>query len=155
MSVTASLIPSAQVAILELLSASAAGAARSCSGADSTKVGGTTNSTCGTKWFASEWDGTSGLGQQLSALEAIQGLLLDTSSPPNVNDSAVNIQQANITSTVILPTATPRPTGVSPIDVGGNGDSQSASSTAIASNSLDLVFMLCTLLVVVAANVLS
>ena len=154
MSVTASLIPSAKIAILELLSASGSGAARLCSGADSTKIGGSTNSTCGTKWFASEWDGTSGLGQQLSALETIQGLLLDISSPPNVNDTGVKIQQANTTNTIILPAATPRPAGASPIDGGGNGNPESGSGSTIAANSWSLTFMLSTFLAIVAAIVL-
>ena len=152
---TASLIPSARPAILELLRASAIGAARSCSGANSNQDDGSTNSTCGTKWFVSEWDGTSGLGQQLSALEVIQGLLLDFSSPPRVNDSAVKIQQASATSTIILPTATPRPTGVSPIDVGSSGSSESGSSTVSAASYSSTVLLLYAFLNTVAGILLA
>lgn len=48
--------------------ASAQGAAAQCSG-------GATGSVCGTNWRNATWDGTSGLGQQLSALEIVLALL--------------------------------------------------------------------------------
>jgi mannan endo-1,6-alpha-mannosidase len=51
------------------LYASAKAAARSCSG-------GADGVTCGTKWYVDGWDGTKGMGQQLSALETIQSLLV-------------------------------------------------------------------------------
>ena len=154
MSATASLIPSTQNAILELLAASALGAARSCSGADPNIIGGTTNSTCGTQWFANGWDGTSGLGQQLSALEIIQGLLLDSSVPPAVNNSAVKIQEAAPTNTIILPTATPRPTGVSPIDVGGVGNSPGVSSPATTFNGWFLAYATLVSLLITGVRIL-
>jgi mannan endo-1,6-alpha-mannosidase len=47
-----------------ILRASAKGAAAQCSG-------GENGTTCGNDWSSSEWDGTSGLGQDLSALNAI------------------------------------------------------------------------------------
>jgi mannan endo-1,6-alpha-mannosidase len=49
------------------LRASAVGAAKSCAGKD--------ESACGSKWYVDGWDGTSGVGQQLSALEVTQALL--------------------------------------------------------------------------------
>jgi len=56
--------------ILPLLQTSAAGAAKSCTGSD----GGTT---CGTKWWSGSWDGSSGVGQQMSALQVFQANLID------------------------------------------------------------------------------
>ncbi|MCJ1307598.1 hydrolase 76 protein [Agyrium rufum] len=121
MGVTAQLIPDTQAAILELLAVSAEGAARSCTG-----VVGASNSTCGQAWwYESGWDGTSGLGQTLSALEVVQNLLSRSTAPPRVNSSVVHISNATValSSTLSLPTATPRPTGDSPVNVGGGGGS--------------------------------
>jgi len=68
MTKTAIMAPFTKDTITKLLKASAAGAALSCSG-------GADKSTCGSKWYAGNWDGTSGVGQQLSALEVTQALL--------------------------------------------------------------------------------
>jgi mannan endo-1,6-alpha-mannosidase len=59
----------------EYLHASAKGAASSCTGGDS-------GYTCGLKWYVGEHDGVTGLGQQMSALETIQGLLAYDSPAP-------------------------------------------------------------------------
>ncbi|KAI2623991.1 glycoside hydrolase family 76 protein [Hypomontagnella submonticulosa] len=65
---TAVLVPSLKSTIMPLLEATALGAASSCSGHD--------NSTCGFKWYTGSFDGQSDLGVELSALEAIQSLLV-------------------------------------------------------------------------------
>lgn len=67
MSKSALLVPSIQQNVTGLLQTSAMGAAASCSGLN--------NNTCGTRWYTNEWDGTTGLGQQLTALECVQSLL--------------------------------------------------------------------------------
>ncbi|OTB08318.1 glycoside hydrolase family 76 protein [Hypoxylon sp. CI-4A] len=69
---TAVLVPSTKTDIMSLLEASAKGAASSCSGDE--------NSTCGVQWYTGNFDGQSDLGVELSALEAIQSLLV-TSAP--------------------------------------------------------------------------
>jgi mannan endo-1,6-alpha-mannosidase len=66
---TALLAPFTKDKITEYLKASAVGAAKSCSG-------GADGMTCGSKWYTGSWDGTSGVGQQLSALEVTQALLM-------------------------------------------------------------------------------
>ncbi|RAR05637.1 glycoside hydrolase family 76 protein [Stemphylium lycopersici] len=66
---TAMLAPFTKDRIVEYLTASAVGAAKSCSGGEDGK-------TCGSKWYTGGWDGTSGVGQQLSALEVTQALLM-------------------------------------------------------------------------------
>lgn len=57
------------------LTTSAAAAAKSCSG-------GSDGVTCGTKWTTGGWDGTYGVGQQMNALEVIQGLLISSAPGP-------------------------------------------------------------------------
>ena len=98
------MVPDVQEAVLTLLRASAIAAAESCSG-------GLDNQTCGTKWYVGGWDGTFGVGQQLSALEVVQGLLVNSTSPPAVA-SNVRIQIASSTTAILLPTSSPtsRPT---------------------------------------------
>lgn len=60
------------------LESSALGAAQNC-------VGGSDGSTCGTKWYEDGWDGTTGVGQQMCALETFQALLVQASSGPLTN----------------------------------------------------------------------
>lgn len=72
---TAKLVPSVHDQILSLLQTSAVGAAASCSGGDS-------GTTCGTRWWTGQWDGTTGVGQQMCAMEVIQTLLLDSVPGP-------------------------------------------------------------------------
>lgn len=57
------------------LVASAQAAALSCSGGDD-------GTTCGTRWWNNGvWDGATGVGQQMSALEVIQSNLIDRVRP--------------------------------------------------------------------------
>ncbi|CDK24426.1 unnamed protein product [Kuraishia capsulata CBS 1993] len=72
---TAVLVPSLYDKVYEVLTASAQGAAQSCSG-------GTDNVTCGQNWSHDGWDGVYGLGEQISALECIQNLLIDQRPGP-------------------------------------------------------------------------
>ncbi|GMG56562.1 unnamed protein product [Ambrosiozyma monospora] len=65
---TAKLVPSQSDYLMKILEASAEAAAQSCSG-------GTDGVTCGLNWANSGWDGQYGLGEQMSALEAIQSTL--------------------------------------------------------------------------------
>ncbi|KAI1865767.1 hypothetical protein JX265_008090 [Neoarthrinium moseri] len=65
---TTVLVPSVSDSIMELLHASAKGAAASCSGYE--------NSTCGQKWTTGSFDGQSDFGVELSALEVVQSLLV-------------------------------------------------------------------------------
>jgi mannan endo-1,6-alpha-mannosidase len=69
MAKTAVMAPFTKDTITSYLKTSAVGAAKSCSG-------GPDGTTCGSKWYQVAWDGTSGVGQQLSALEVTQALLM-------------------------------------------------------------------------------
>ncbi|GMM38039.1 hypothetical protein DASC09_053640 [Saccharomycopsis crataegensis] len=66
---TSILVPSLYDRISGLLESSAKAAAASCSG-------GSDNVTCGLDWSKDGWDGLYGLGEELSALEVIQNLLI-------------------------------------------------------------------------------
>lgn len=69
MSRTAVLAPWSARVVQQYLNASAMAAAQSCSG-------GHSGNACGTKWYVGGWDGTNGVGQQLSALESFTALLV-------------------------------------------------------------------------------
>jgi len=62
------------------LAASAMAAAQSC-------VGGDTGTMCGTKWYTGGWDGSFGVGQQMSALEVIQSNLITQVQGPVTNNT--------------------------------------------------------------------
>jgi len=70
---TAFLLPSTRKTINPLLSGSAMAAASSCSG---------NNNMCGTKWTMGKFDGTTGVGQQMSALDVFNGLFVPPPPPP-------------------------------------------------------------------------
>ena len=68
--------PGLKAQVLDMLMPSAQAAALSCSGKDA--------NVCGTKWYVGGWDGTKGLGQQMAALDTVQGLLVNGTQPPLV-----------------------------------------------------------------------
>jgi len=69
---TAVLVPNLSDGIMNLLEASAQGAATGCSGYG--------NSTCGVQWYVGGFDGLTDFGVELSSLEIVQSLLV-TSAP--------------------------------------------------------------------------
>jgi mannan endo-1,6-alpha-mannosidase len=75
---TAVLVPSTQATIAPLLDTSASGAAASC-------AGGPNQEACGLRWYIDHWDGSQGVGQQLSALEVIHGLLHTGAAAPGAH----------------------------------------------------------------------
>ncbi len=66
---TARLVPDYSDQVMEIIDASAKGAAESCSG-------GSDGHTCGTSWTSGSYDGNYGLGEQICALEVIQNTLV-------------------------------------------------------------------------------
>lgn len=75
---TAKMIPEVKDDIMEKLHSNVPGVLGSCSG-------GSDGHTCGLDWTQEKWDGFYGLGEQISALEALQNaLLLDTKPGPAV-----------------------------------------------------------------------
>ncbi|EAW12358.1 glycoside hydrolase family 76 protein [Aspergillus clavatus NRRL 1] len=74
----AQLAPWTRDTIATRLLASATAAAAQC-------VGGETGTYCGMRWTTGEYDGTTGVGQQMSALEVVQATLFDTVAGPLTN----------------------------------------------------------------------
>ncbi|KAH7035500.1 glycoside hydrolase [Microdochium trichocladiopsis] len=72
---TAQMMPSTRPAVEALLKPSAMAAAKACAGGDS-------GTACGHKWYTGGFDGQTGLGEQMTALETIQGLLSGSAAPP-------------------------------------------------------------------------
>lgn len=66
---TMKLAPFTEATILPLLTTTAIAAAKTC-------TAGTRGNSCGLKWTTGEHDGITGVGEQMSALEAIQSLLI-------------------------------------------------------------------------------
>ncbi|CAM9019276.1 unnamed protein product [Wickerhamomyces anomalus] len=77
---TSVLVPSTADTIDPWIQASAEAAAKSCSG-------GSDGMTCGLNWFLGNWDGKYGLGEQMSALEVIQNLLIHDREAPYTNQT--------------------------------------------------------------------
>lgn len=71
-----------------VLRQSAMGAAAQC-------VGGDNGTTCGSDWGSSEWDGTEGLGQELSALNVILANIPLAGRLATVNSSAAGVIGSN------------------------------------------------------------
>ncbi|KAF1814084.1 mannan endo-1,6-alpha-mannosidase-like protein DCW1 precursor, partial [Eremomyces bilateralis CBS 781.70] len=82
------LFPDLAAQIRPLIETNARAAATSCSGGDD-------GVTCGHRWDTGDWDGMEGLGEQMSALEAVQALLVANGGAPrkagNVTDPAVRL----------------------------------------------------------------
>lgn len=70
LAVTMQLVPTLYDTIYPYLEASAIGAAGQCDG-------GTDGRTCGLEWNSTTWDGTYGVGQQMSALSIIQSMMIN------------------------------------------------------------------------------
>ena len=98
--------PSIKANVTTLLSASAQAAAQACAG----DVNG---SVCGQKWYVGGYDGSFGVGQQLSALETVQSLLLllggNASTPASEPDQA-STSAGPIVITTVVTTITIQPT---------------------------------------------
>ncbi|OWB80132.1 hypothetical protein B5S32_g4385 [[Candida] boidinii] len=94
---TAKLIPSLHDKIMTLLTDSAVAAAQSCSG-------GTDGHTCGMAWNYDGWDGFYGLGEQISALEVMNNLMIDDRPGPYTNrsgGSSVGNTEAGLDSKIV------------------------------------------------------
>ncbi len=82
--------------ILSYLQSSAEGAAKQCSGGDS-------GTACGTQWTKEKYDGNTGLGQELSALNVfLANLAVNSSAPINANATAAATAQAKGTTSTTI-----------------------------------------------------
>jgi len=78
-------VPSIQPTIDELWHTSARAAANACSG-------GSSGTQCGQKWYVGGFDGVTGLGEEMCALETIQGLLVGESKRPLKGDEIKTVR---------------------------------------------------------------
>lgn len=81
MAATTKMAPWTYDIVMPRVRASAAAAALQCSG-------GSSGTFCGMKWTdGAKYDGSTGVGQQMSALEVIQSLLISRVAPPVTNST--------------------------------------------------------------------
>jgi len=81
------------------LQTSAGAAANAC-------TGGKDGNQCGQKWYVGGFDGSIGLGQQMSALETVQGLLVKQAPAP-LKGAEIKDVRSNVDTAPPAPTATP------------------------------------------------
>jgi mannan endo-1,6-alpha-mannosidase len=101
---TSLLAPFTAARVGVIIQTSAMGAAAAC-------TAGPYGNTCGAKWYINASDGTSGLGQQLAAMEVMYALLVNETTPPAyLPNVVIRNEPANVTSvTPALPSSTSRP----------------------------------------------
>jgi mannan endo-1,6-alpha-mannosidase len=107
---TMKLAPFTGETIYKLLSTSAVAAAQACSG-------GATGEECGSKWYVGGCDGMFGPGQQLGALEVIQGLLTHPRPPPSTtstSSTAVSTEPTTPPSSTVPSSTVPSATVTKP-----------------------------------------
>lgn len=80
MAATTQMAPFTYDAVIAKLRASAAAAAKTC-------TGGSEGTSCGLKWTDQKWDGSQGVGEQMSVLEVLQSTLITNVAPPVTNSS--------------------------------------------------------------------
>lgn len=127
MAKTAILAPFTKDKVTTYLTKSAAAAAGACTG---------DNNACGSKWYTGDFDGTTGIGQQLSALEVTQALLMlkqgtvpstggDAPNPSSTPESSSTPSASAVSSSYVAPSS-----ALSPTDAPSSADSTLVSSTA-------------------------
>lgn len=95
---SAIMVPSISDTVNSYMEASAAAAGQAC-------TGGTDSTTCGQKWYTKSFDGSVGLGQQMSALETVQGLLAKYAPAPYDKDSIQDVRQQMVAAADAPPTS--------------------------------------------------
>jgi hypothetical protein len=85
---TSVLAPYTLPAIRTLLTTSASAIAEACSA-------GIDDATCGQKWYVGGYDGNPGIGQQMSALEGVVGLVAVLPMPPAIQEGSSNATGMN------------------------------------------------------------
>lgn len=113
------LAPQIEGTIAPWLQTSAQAAARSCVGLG--------NSSCGTKWYVDGYDGTTGAGQQMSALEVFDSLLIRNAPAP--------LKAPPPSSSSVLPSSTTAATSSSSVATTLSTLTPSATTSAIAVTS--------------------
>ncbi|EON96352.1 putative glycoside hydrolase family 76 protein [Phaeoacremonium minimum UCRPA7] len=101
------MVPEIVPSVQALLNPSARAAADACSG-------GSKGTSCGQKWYVGGYDNVTGLGQEMSALETVHGILVPYATPPFKAGEIKNVRSSSpptaSVSPVPFPTSTPTPT---------------------------------------------
>ncbi|KAL2005198.1 hypothetical protein VTN00DRAFT_3048 [Thermoascus crustaceus] len=92
MAATTQMAPFTYDQIISKLRASAMAAAQTCTGGDK-------GTSCGLKWTQGSWDGSKGIGEQMSALEVFQSNLITKVAPPVTNSTGGTSQGDNSAGT--------------------------------------------------------
>ncbi|KAI9708002.1 MAG: hydrolase 76 protein [Bogoriella megaspora] len=124
LSKTSVLVPSTNATISTWLQASAQGAALSCSGE--------TNSTCGERWYIAGYDGNAGPGQQMSALEVFDSLLINNIPLP-LKGSSSSASSSSSTSSTLTTLSTVTSTSSTPASTTSPPATTTASTAATTS----------------------
>lgn len=107
MASSALMVPSLTSQISTYLDTSANAVGKACTGGDG-------NTTCGQKWYENEFDGSVGLGQEMSALETVHGLLASQAAAPLRLGEIKDVRQgASTGSTTGAATSTSTPSTTS------------------------------------------
>lgn len=80
MAATTKVAPFTNDYVMTKLRASAIAAVGTCSG-------GASGTLCGQKWTQASWDGNNGVGEQMSALEVVQSLMIEGAPSPLTNQT--------------------------------------------------------------------
>ncbi|QSZ33152.1 hypothetical protein DSL72_002738 [Monilinia vaccinii-corymbosi] len=133
---TTQMAPFTKDLISSYLTKSAAAAASICTGEANA---------CGTKWYTGSFDKIIGIGQQMGALEVIQGLLISYAAPPIVKGQALvqaapysrssAMISASSTSIVASSSVAPTVTSSSSATVTASSTKAVATNTIVGSNS--------------------
>lgn len=133
------MVPSIQADVTNLLNATATAAANACSG-------GEDSVTCGQKWYVGGFDGNVGLGQQMCALETVQGHLVQQAAAPLRKGEIKDVRQSDVAAG----TTSPTPSGANSVSISAAITPTESKSAGVAVFSgkegfwESLCLMLCT-----------
>lgn len=141
MAKSAVLQPSINNAVTKYLQASAEAISGSCTSGNGSQA-------CGQKWYTGGYDGVPGVGQQLSALETVQSLLLlSGSATRTIPRTQSNVQIEVVPNRSEFPLTPPKETsapssgsGSNPSGSGSRGSSAGTRANVVNRESLSLLF---------------
>jgi len=139
--------------VFKYLTTSASAAAKSCSG-------GTGGTTCGQRWYWEAFDGSVGVGQQMSALETIQGLLVDTpggadgqaGTSPSVSSISSAVQATSTMPTAAASAITASSGGIFIASGKANSAASSITDAVAAASAAATAYVTTELLTTVCTN---
>ncbi|KAJ2902590.1 glycoside hydrolase family 76 protein [Zalerion maritima] len=106
---TTKMLPALTDRINSVLTVSATAAAQACTGGDNGTV-------CGQKWYVGGFDGETGLGQQMGALEIIQGLLVQEADAPYASSEIEDVRPSAAAAPVTPSPAPSKRSGIADED---------------------------------------